>query len=456
MTNVLSPVARAAVLVLALTSTVVASDHADPIDLTRMRPLEPVITDLFVFPVDVKGKVVAPFEVTDGIPLHPRRDPNKGLPMRPEMTPEERKSIKSLVAILCVRRMLTQTKSLNLEPYRYQLHMDSSSAVSFEDTSADVMAREARKMEAGMGYRPSTGMKGERPTGEEARERYGGKIGRPDKIEDNVIIELTLRNDASLNTFRVTGLAAEDFDRSGVWNPEVISVWTGVRDDPFIFPPFFGTNVVAMVVSIPMHYFESDQSSWLVWATSHKGGRQIDHVGRSLRTQNPRFELLNTLHPREHVKALTEENENPGLMRDLAVRINLQQLAAYRPWDFVPDVMIFTPRFRVGYPNGRLLTDDVAALLAQNGDTLLLELSHQSASWPRATTNDKTFSETFPYLAEPWDDKPPTPPPELSARNTMILLGVLLVVAVILVLAALQVVSIVRRLLGIRKRPNPL
>jgi hypothetical protein len=451
----LSHAVQASILALVLSSAVAASDHADPIDATRLKPLEPVITDLFVFPVDAKGKVVAPFEVTDGIPLHPLRGPS-GLPMRPELTYEQRKSIKSLVVILCVRRMLTQTNSLNLEPYQYRIHMDTATTVSFDNTAADEMAREAMKAEAGMGYRPADAPKVDRPTGEEARARYGGTIGRPDKIDDDVIIELTLKNDASLNTFLPKqGLTAEKFDRSGVWNPEVISVWTGVRDDPFIFPAFFGTNVVAMVVSIPMHYFKSGNQDWLVWATSHKNKSQIDHVGRSLRTQNPRFELLNTLHPRDHVAAIEEEIKDPSLVRDIEVRLNLLQLAAYRDWDRVPDVMIYTTRFPVGFPNGRLLTDDVAALLAQHGDTLLLELSHNNAQWPRRTTNDKVFSSDFPYLPEPWPDKPTPEPYSLSTKNTLILLGIALAILAILVLALLQVIHIIRKILGIRSRPRP-
>ena len=33
-----------------------------------------------------------------------------------------------------------------------------------------------------------------------------------------------------------------------------VNIWTGISDDPFIFPNFFRTNVVAMVARIPMKY----------------------------------------------------------------------------------------------------------------------------------------------------------------------------------------------------------
>ena len=172
-----------------------------------------------------------------------------------------------------------------------------------------------------------------------------------------------------------------------------------------------------MVMTIPVSAFPDGQKDWLLWGTSSKGNRQIDHVGRSLRTQNPRFEMLNTLPPRQHKAAIDEEHEHPSLLRDIALRFNMQSLFAYRTWDHVPDVMVYTTRFGVGFPNGRLLTDDVAALLAQHGDTLLLELSHHTGGWPRRTTNDKDFLAKFPYLAAPWDDKPAEPPLGLQPES---------------------------------------
>jgi hypothetical protein len=101
---------------------VIASDHADPIDLTRMAPLEPVITDLFVFPVDMDGQPAFPFVRKDFIQLQ-----QPDLSPRRELTAEERAKIKALIVILCVRRMLTDSGSLNLEPYHYQIHIDTTS-----------------------------------------------------------------------------------------------------------------------------------------------------------------------------------------------------------------------------------------------------------------------------------------------------------------------------------------
>jgi hypothetical protein len=461
-----------------------ASDHADPIDILRTQPLEPVITDLFVFPVDKDGKSILKYELP--VPAKPNakvvgagsapsgkneearqnrifvRKDNISLAVpdlakRDELTNDERKSIHSLIVIVCVRRALTKTKSLNLTPYNYRIHLDTHTPVSFEDTEADHKSKDVAK---GEGYKPSE-INPSRPTGQEARARYGGLIEQPGNIGDDVLIKISLNNDASLSKMEVLkGLKKPKPEEISVGQrePDRISIWTGVRDDPFIFPAFFGTNVVAMVLSIPVTCFDSGvlPDTLLAWATSHRGETQIDHVGRSLRTQNPRFDLLNTIPPSQHVSALKAEHASPGLMRDFELWAGLNQLAAYREWDFFPDVMIYSSQFPVGFPNGRLLEDDVAALLAQHGDTLLLELSHHRAQWPRMTTNDKEFHAEFPYLADPWADSEPAKPYQLSTRNTLIVVAVVFVVIIILVLAALQLWQIIRRLLGLKSRQKPL
>jgi hypothetical protein len=161
----------------------------------------------------------------------------------------------------------------------------------------------------------------------------------------------------------------------GLSDSEAIRVWTGVRDDPFIFPRFFGTNIVAMVLRIPISSFPEGQQDWLIWGTSRRGDKQIDHVGRSNRTMLPRLDRLNKLPPNKHVAALT----------------------------------------------------------CAQGDCLLWELSFaDSKDWPRKTTNDKPFLDNFPYLAEPWPDKEPAPMPGLTTKNKVLL--VILVTLIVLLL----------------------
>ena len=214
-----------------------------------------------------------------------------------------------------------------------------------------------------------------------------------------------------------------------------------------------------MVLSIPLDAFPPDQENWVLWATSTENGKQVDHVGRSLRTQNPRFDMLNTLPPNQHVKAIAEERLHPSLMRDLALRINLQGTFAFRDWDEVPDVMLYSKRTPVGFPNGRLLTDDVAERLATYGDTLLKEISYITGKWPRATKNDMPFRLTaaaacrgaaeaadpkcdqsvpenlaFPYLPDPWPEKKAKPPYALTEASQLKLWGIALAIVILLVL----------------------
>jgi hypothetical protein len=420
-----------------------ASDHADPIDPFNKKRLEGGITDLFVFPVKQDGKVAFPFTPRDAISL---AKPN--LKPRDELNEKEQSEIKGLVVVLCVRRALTQRGSLQLEPFTYRIHFDQYTPVAIVDPAESYGGRGPAG--SGGGYQPSPGPKKELSI-QEARARYGGRVSNPEGINPDVTIEIRLKNDATLNGDpKITGL--RNVDKVTVYNGSVselkdtdsVIVHTGVHDDPFIFPAFFGTNVVAMVMHIPIAAFAENKTEFLIWATSHEGDKQIDHVGRSLRTQNPRFEILNTIPPKEHVAAIMNADKNPSLLRDLGLRFTVQQIAAYRSWDFVPDVMIYSKRYPVGFPNGRFLSDDVAALLAQHGDTLLFELSHQhpNGGWPRRTTNDKPFLKTtedrpedaeFPYLAEPWPDKAPAPPLALKPNNRAKLAGLAAAIVVVLV-----------------------
>jgi hypothetical protein len=285
---------------------------------------------------------------------------------------------KDLVLILCVRRALTDQDTVRLRGYEYRINMDLRRSISFEN--------------------------------EEYLARYGGEIEHPDEIEETAWLTITFPK----------GVDHAELKASHLENPDAIRIWSGIRDDPFIFPAFFKTNVVAMVVHVPFSSFPPNQQNWILWATSSKDGKQIDHVGRSLRTQNPRFELLNKLHPSKHVQALIEVDERPSLVRDVLLRLQLDQLVAYRDgWDRVPDVMIYRKSEGVAkFPNGRWLEDDVAKALAEYGDTLLLETSYLRAPWPRRESNDKDFDLAHsPYLADPWVGEKSRMGPSLTPRS---------------------------------------
>jgi hypothetical protein len=291
-----------------------------------------------------------------------------------------------MILIFNVRRALTNPRPYNFMPYDYEIHMDLTTPVSVDD-----------------------------PKGQEGnRARYGGTVVNPEKIHDDVTITLHLNNDTTLKDKKFTGLK----------NTDSIRIYTGVRDDPFIFPRFFKKNIVAMVLSIPISSFPDGQRDFILWGTIHKDGKQLDHVGRSSRTQQGRFNDLNFLPPSEHVAKLMELmktwdgrfqffngfNENPPKQIAALIQLQLQM----RKYDLVPDVMIYSNRYPVGFPNGRLLTDDVAAQTCATGDCVLQELSFIEGGWPRATKNDKDFLDDFPYLAEPWPESRETPPSTAS------------------------------------------
>jgi hypothetical protein len=313
-----------------------------------------------------------------------------------------------MILILNIRRALIDPKPYNLAPFEYAVHMDLTSPLSFEDP-AD-------------------------------RGHYGGTIVVPERLHPDASIRVKLNDDTTLKNVSFTGL--KDTDR--------IRVFSGVRDDPFIFPRFFRRNVISMVFGIPMSAFPQGQRDFILWGTTYKDGRQIDHVGRSNRTQQARFDALNTLPPHEHVKKIMElARKWDGVYRffngfdewwSKSIAGLLQYLIQIRKYDMQPDVMIYTDRFPPGFPNGRQLPDDVAALTCQAGDCILQELSFVEGGWPRQTVNDKPFSDDWPYLAEPWPDQATSP---MAKSIWPYAIGLLLV----LLIVSWGVVEIVRRLI---------
>lgn len=500
-----------------------ASDHADPLDIKNSKPLEPGITDLFVFPVSDTDEVPHFHRRDDKICLHFDYDA-QFLKPRPKLSDAEQKTFTHMVFILCVRRALADRKSLKLEPYTYKIRVDHNNVINYEDEK-EPMPTEAKGKGYGSGYgkkgeydgkdkkgagyvggdakkNGAGGQGGEAPAGyaggdsakkgdkidktamgkeerpisrQEARARYGGEVARPDGIEEQITFTINLAfddeaNDVKLKQLQAVGLkklSTEWLVKDGKASDQVsvdkkdngkISIYVGVRDDPFIFPAFFGTNVVAMVLRVPIEHLPAEKD-WLIWATSADRDRQIDHVGRSLRTQNPRFEILNIVHPSRQVAALRRDSWDPNLLRDAGERLAFQGVASYRRWDFVPDVMIYKRDYRVGFPNGRVLFDDVAAALAQFGDTALLELSYQHprGSWPRSTVNDRPFNGTtteephlakFPYLGEPHTEREqPSRAVHLTSKNQTKVAAAAFAAVVVIAVATL----ILRRLVSLWK-----
>ena len=312
-----------------------------------------------------------------------------------------------MILILCIRRALTTPGPYNLAPFEYAVHFDLQSRVTFDS--------------------------------EEDRARYGGTIANPEGLRPNATIRFRLNDDATLKEQTFEGLK----------DPDRIRVYTGVREDPFNFPRFFDRNTIAMVLSIPRSSFPEGQRDWILWGTAYKDGEQIDHVGRSNRTQQARFDSLNVLPPNEHLPEIMRLLEKwNGVFTTLnnfrepqpkAVAGLIQYVMQIRKYDLVPDVMIYTNRFPPQFPNGRQLLDDVAALTCQTGDCILQEISFIEGGWPRRTVNDKPFLEEWPYLAEPYPEQP-----QMASSQPSIwpwIIGLVILVAIL----SWAVVEIIRR-----------
>lgn len=313
------------------------------------------------------------------------------------------------ILVLNIRRALTAPKPYDLTPYEYRINFDLTTKVTFDSA--------------------------------EDRARYGGTIAAADvpKLHPDAWITVRLNNDTTLNKIEVKGLKYPT------------RTFTGVRDDPFIFPRFFKVNVISMVMSFPKDAFPAGQHDFILWGTTSKDGNELDHVGRSIRTQLPRFGIINTSPPSEHLKILMEHKEKrDGLYNFLkgnkewyskALADLFEPNFLIRKYDLAPDVMIFSDRFPAGYPNGRLLTDDVVAQTCTFGDCLLQELSYIEGGYPRATTNDKPILDDWPYLPEPWPDKPEAASPTNSILPYII--GFVLVFAFV----SWAIVELARRLI---------
>lgn len=191
----------------------------------------------------------------------------------------------------------------------------------------------------------------------EANALRGGTVTKPDKINDNIAFRITFEK--GIPRLQVRGI------RNG---KEITQLFAGLRDDPFIRGPRIGRNVAAIVVKLPLSAVLADQPELLIWAYSRVPDidrPQADHAGLALRTMFPESMPMNEMHPRHH----------------------------FRKMGVAPDVVIFDTSREAGFPNGRILADDVVDLV---GDLRVL-----SNDAPFPAVNDVPFLTGFPYLAPP-------------------------------------------------------
>jgi hypothetical protein len=210
--------------------------------------------------------------------------------------------------------------------------------------------------------------------------RFGGTIVRPGNMGADIVLEITFDDfgDPTLNASGISSLQEED-----------IQLFAGMRDDPFIRGPQIGRNVAAVVLELPLVYVLRDSSTILVWASSKVPdihGSQSELGARALRSQCPQ-PVCNAL-------------DGP----DLDLRNETSPHKYWKKLGLRPDVVIFDTSRPAGFPNGRLLTDDVVNIVAPFGQNIL------GNDHPCPSENDLPFLSMFPYLAPPQFGVPSPPP----------------------------------------------
>lgn len=202
----------------------------------------------------------------------------------------------------------------------------------------------------------------------DATTTFGGTILDPSRIRADVALTITF--DASGTPRLAT--AGIDADTS-------ITLFAGLRDDPFIRAPRQGRNVASVVIELPLNTVTRGRKrcTMLVWAMSSvpgPDGSAGDLGARALRSQFAENMPLNDYpDPAEHTRVL-------------GVR---------------PDVVIFDASRPAAFPNGRELTDDVVDLV---GDARILASDCPVPDDPvrcNPSANDVPFLTAFPYLAPP-------------------------------------------------------
>jgi hypothetical protein len=200
--------------------------------------------------------------------------------------------------------------------------------------------------------------------GAEAVRLFGGTIENPEAVRPDLTLTVT---------FDETGAPSLDVRGLGRRARERIQFFAGLRDDPFINGLRSGRNVAAIVLEVPLaDVLRPQDSTILVWAKSdvpNVDGPDDEHAGRNLRSQVAGNDELNSLDPSDH----------------------------WMKMGVVPDVVIFDTSRPAGFPNGRLLTDDIIDMLGNDGDPVVF--GNPTAEAP--TANDVPFLATFPYLAPP-------------------------------------------------------
>jgi hypothetical protein len=206
----------------------------------------------------------------------------------------------------------------------------------------------------------------------EASARFGGRLVNPGSVGADVTFTITFDADGSPNIAQ-QGLG--DNDLGG------LLMFAGLRDDPFIRGPRQGRNIGAVVLEFPTawvaHPVHGVAIAWAASQVPDIAGPIADLGARALRSMFPApfgSPTNGMINPADHYNVLGQ----------------------------VPDVVILDVSRPSGFPNGRVLQDDVVdqvcALRTAFGPSEFCILGNDA---PFPSTNDKALLAEFPYLAVP-------------------------------------------------------
>lgn len=149
----------------------------------------------------------------------------------------------------------------------------------------------------------------------------------------------------------------------------ITNFFAGPRDDPFIRGPRIGQNVASIALEIPLNAVVRNNNSLIIWADTKVDNLPGEFQERAGRPLTSMFnDVLNTTHP-------NEDFDNFGIE---------------------PDVLVLNTSMPSGFPNGRVLEDDVVDIVCPGVCDMLLA---NDAPFP--SENDVQFLKNFPYLAPP-------------------------------------------------------
>lgn len=155
---------------------------------------------------------------------------------------------------------------------------------------------------------------------------------------------------------------------------------------------FRGTNTLAVVLDIANGEF-GPNTGLRIWASSLKGKKQIDRVGRpgisTFLVPAPKRDQFNLLQPKDDLKTIRADVVNRLITYRSGNQTGVSDLANA----LLPDVLPYTLGATTGFAqgNGRKLDDDAI--------DFTLALISANAITTDYVANDSAFLTVFPYLA---------------------------------------------------------